>query len=91
MGMAAAHRRRKGKGCRKLPADGIEVSSRTISGLLMLPVADDWFRFEAVDEATIMIEEPHVHELLRANTWHVRGGDRDLLVDCGLGVAATRR
>jgi hypothetical protein len=57
----------------------------------MLPVADDWFRFEAVDEATIMIEEPHVHELLRANTWHVRGGDRDLLVDCGLGVAATRR
>ena len=88
-GMAAAHRRRKGEGCRKLSADGIEAStdSRTISGLPMLPVAN-WFRFEAVNEATIMIEEPHVHELLRANTWHVRGGDRDLWVDCGLGVAA---
>jgi glyoxylase-like metal-dependent hydrolase (beta-lactamase superfamily II) len=31
-----------------------------------------------------------VHPLLRANTWLVRGRDRDLLVDTGLGVAPIR-
>lgn len=29
-----------------------------------------------------------MHELLRANTWDVRGRDRDLLVDAALGVAS---
>ena len=53
-----------------------------------LPVAPDWFRFTAVDERTTLIDEPHVRSLLRANLWHRRGRDRDLLVDCGLGVTA---
>jgi len=53
-----------------------------------LPVAPDWFRFTVVDERTTLISEPHVRSLLRANVWHRRGRDRDLLVDCGLGVTA---
>lgn len=53
-----------------------------------LPVAPDWFRFTVVDERTTLIDEPHVRGLLRANLWHRRGRDRDLLVDCGLGVTA---
>ncbi|MEU4622106.1 MBL fold metallo-hydrolase [Actinoplanes sp. NPDC023801] len=53
-----------------------------------LPVEPRWFRFTAVDERTTLIEEPHVRDLLRANAWHRRGRDRDVLVDCGLGVAA---
>jgi glyoxylase-like metal-dependent hydrolase (beta-lactamase superfamily II) len=53
-----------------------------------LPVAPQWFRFTVLDERTTLIEEPHVHGLLRANVWHLRGRDRDLLVDCGLGVTA---
>ena len=53
-----------------------------------LPVAPDWFRFTVVDERTTLVEEPHVRPLLSANVWHLRGRDRDLLVDCGLGVTA---
>jgi glyoxylase-like metal-dependent hydrolase (beta-lactamase superfamily II) len=53
-----------------------------------LPVARQWFRFSTLDEHTTLIEEPHVHELLSANAWHLRGRDGDLLIDCGLGVTA---
>lgn len=52
-----------------------------------LPVAADWFELTAVDERTTLIVEPHVNGMLRANLWHLRGRDRDVLVDCGLGVA----
>jgi glyoxylase-like metal-dependent hydrolase (beta-lactamase superfamily II) len=55
-----------------------------------LPVADAWFRATPVDPNVTLITEPHVRALLRANTWHVRGQDRDLLVDSGLGVASLR-
>jgi glyoxylase-like metal-dependent hydrolase (beta-lactamase superfamily II) len=51
-----------------------------------LPVAPQWFRFTVLDERTTLIEEPHVRDLLRANLWHLRGRDRDLIIDCGLGV-----
>src|SRR4051794_9115469 len=53
-----------------------------------LPVAPEWFRFTVVDERTTVIDEPHVRGLLCANLWHRRGRDRDLLIDCGLGVTA---
>ncbi|MBP1822952.1 MBL fold metallo-hydrolase [Mycobacterium sp. OAE908] len=36
------------------------------------------------------IDEPYVHEFLRANIWHLRGKQRDLVVDTGLGVASLR-
>jgi glyoxylase-like metal-dependent hydrolase (beta-lactamase superfamily II) len=55
-----------------------------------LPVVDTWFEAQRIDEAITLITEPHVDPLLGANTWHVRGRDRDLLVDTGLGVAALR-
>ncbi|RKN32293.1 MBL fold metallo-hydrolase [Micromonospora musae] len=51
-----------------------------------LPVAPRWFRLTALDERTTLIEEPHVRGLLRANIWHLRGREGDLLIDCGLGV-----
>jgi glyoxylase-like metal-dependent hydrolase (beta-lactamase superfamily II) len=53
-----------------------------------LPVAQQWFRFSTLDERTTLIEEPHAHELLSANAWHLRGRDRHLLIDCGLGITA---
>lgn len=56
-----------------------------------LPVVDGpWFRSRAVDPSLDRIDEPHVHELLQANVWHLRGRDRDLIVDTGLGVASLR-
>jgi glyoxylase-like metal-dependent hydrolase (beta-lactamase superfamily II) len=53
-----------------------------------LPVAPQWFRFTALDDRITLIEEPNVRDLLRANLWHLRGRDRDVLIDCGLGVTA---
>src|SRR5690348_8898276 len=52
-----------------------------------LPVADPWFVAERVGDGITLISEPHVHPLLRCNVWHVRGRDRDLVVDTALGLA----
>lgn len=52
-----------------------------------LPVADPWFVRERVDDEITLIGEPHVHPLLRCNVWHVRGRDRDLVIDTALGLA----
>ena len=53
-----------------------------------LRVADRWF--ERVDHANGITQlwEPHVHRFVRCNVWHVRGRDRDLIVDTGVGVAS---
>lgn len=56
----------------------------------MLPVAPNWFTVDVVEPALTLIREPHVRPLLAANTWVLRGRDRDLFVDCGLGVASLR-
>ncbi|MFJ3779981.1 MBL fold metallo-hydrolase [Streptomyces sp. NPDC090075] len=55
-----------------------------------LPVAEAWFTARAVDESITLITEPHVHPFLQANTWYIRGRDRNVLIDCGLGVASLR-
>lgn len=47
----------------------------------------DWFRRADVANGITLFIEPYVDELLRCNIWHVRGRDRDLLVDTGVGVA----
>ena len=46
----------------------------------------DWFSKSIVDEKTSMLTEPFVHEYVRANIWHLRGRDVDLLVDTGMGI-----
>jgi glyoxylase-like metal-dependent hydrolase (beta-lactamase superfamily II) len=58
--------------------------------MLDLPVADPWFVRERVDDTITLVTEPHVHSLLRCNVWHVRGRDRDLVVDTALGLAPLR-
>lgn len=56
--------------------------------MMNLPVAKRWFDRRWVDEATTLLQEPHVDPLLRGNIWYVRGRDRDMLVDTGLGVVS---
>jgi glyoxylase-like metal-dependent hydrolase (beta-lactamase superfamily II) len=50
------------------------------------PVATDWFRFATLPDGITHIWEPHVDPDIRCNIWHVRGRDRDLLVDSGMGL-----
>jgi len=51
-------------------------------------IADRWFERRSIEDGITLLWEPHVHSVLRCNIWHVRGRDRDLLIDTGLGVAS---
>lgn len=53
-----------------------------------LPVADAWWNIEHIDDSITHLTEPHVAKVLRCNVWHVRGRDRDLLVDTGMGLSS---
>jgi glyoxylase-like metal-dependent hydrolase (beta-lactamase superfamily II) len=53
-------------------------------------IAERWFEFQRIDDDITLIWEPHVDPLIRCNIWHVRGGERDMLVDAGLGIASLR-
>lgn len=51
----------------------------------------EWFQRTSLGEGITLLIESHVHELLRCNIWHIRGRDRDLLVDTGIGIASLSR
>lgn len=53
-----------------------------------LPVAERWFERAGVDDTITLLWEPHVVPLMRCNIWHVRGRDRDLVIDTGMGVTS---
>ena len=52
-----------------------------------LPVAGSWFSTRQVADGITLITEPHVDSLIRANFYHVRGSEADLVVDAGTGIA----
>jgi glyoxylase-like metal-dependent hydrolase (beta-lactamase superfamily II) len=56
----------------------------------MLPIADRWFEIKHVSDDITLLWEPHVVPLMRCNIWHVRGRDRDLMVDTGMGIVSLR-
>ena len=49
-------------------------------------IAQDWYETETLGEGITLIRERHVAHWLRCNIWHLRGRDRDLLVDAGMGL-----
>ncbi|HMQ92566.1 MAG TPA: MBL fold metallo-hydrolase [Amaricoccus sp.] len=51
---------------------------------------EDWYRIRRVGDGVNMIDEPWIEEFYRCNIWHVRGRDRDMLVDSGMGVVSLR-
>lgn len=51
---------------------------------------EDWYRLQTKDDGVTLIDEPFIHEFYRCNVWHVRGRDRDMLVDSGMGVVSLR-
>ncbi|MGF1610959.1 MAG: MBL fold metallo-hydrolase [Kiloniellales bacterium] len=55
-----------------------------------LAVADRWFETRRLADDVTLIWEPHVSPDVRCNIWHVRGRDRDLLLDSGMGVVSLR-
>jgi len=57
---------------------------------LGLRVAQRWFDRSALDDGVTRLWERHVDPWIRCNIWHVRGRDRDMLVDSGLGLVSLR-
>ncbi|WP_458525971.1 MBL fold metallo-hydrolase [Onishia taeanensis] len=52
---------------------------------------DQWYRTQRLSDGITLIDEPWIKPFFRCNLWHVRGRDRDLLVDFGLGAVPLRR
>jgi glyoxylase-like metal-dependent hydrolase (beta-lactamase superfamily II) len=59
----------------------------------MLPVieAPDWYETIRMGDDITLIHEPWIKPFFRCNIWHVRGRDRDLLFDTGLGHFSLKR
>jgi glyoxylase-like metal-dependent hydrolase (beta-lactamase superfamily II) len=53
-----------------------------------LQIAHRWFEYERMSDGITRIWEPHVIRVMQCNIWHVRGRDRDLLIDTGMGIAS---
>ncbi len=50
-----------------------------------------WYEAIRLGEGITLIHEPWIKPFFRCNIWHVRGRDRDLLFDSGLGHFSLRR
>ena len=47
--------------------------------------ARNWYETIRTGDDVTLIHEPWIKPFYRCNMWHVRGRDRDLLFDTGLG------
>ena len=55
---------------------------------MSLKIADRWFEYERFSDGITRIWEPHVIRVMQCNIWHVRGRDRDHIIDTGMGIAS---
>jgi glyoxylase-like metal-dependent hydrolase (beta-lactamase superfamily II) len=53
--------------------------------------AADWYETIRMGDDVTLIHEPWIKPFYRCNMWHVRGRDRDLLFDTGLGHFSLRQ
>jgi len=57
---------------------------------MQLQVADHWYETLGISADVTLIRETHVNPDVRCNIWHLRGRDRDVVIDSGLGVVSLR-
>ncbi len=57
---------------------------------MQIATPETWYESRGVGDGVTWIFEPHIKEYYRCNIWHVRGRDRDLLIDSGMGVVSLR-
>lgn len=50
--------------------------------------AETWYETTTLEDDVTHIHEPFIKAFYRCNIWHVRGRDRDMLVDSGMGVVS---
>lgn len=57
---------------------------------MQIATAESWYETKSVGDGVTWIWEPHIKSYYRCNIWHIRGRDRDLLIDSGMGVVSLR-
>lgn len=57
---------------------------------MKIATPETWYETRTLGDGITWIQEPHIKEYFRCNIWHVRGRDRDLLIDSGMGVVSLR-
>ena len=57
---------------------------------MQIATADTWYETRRIGDGVTYIGEPFIREFYRCNIWHVRGRDKDMLVDSGMGVVSLR-
>jgi glyoxylase-like metal-dependent hydrolase (beta-lactamase superfamily II) len=57
---------------------------------MQIATPETWYESQTLNDGVTWIFEPHIKEYYRCNIWHVRGRDRDLLIDSGMGVVSLR-
>lgn len=60
-------------------------------GVLHIAGEAEWYETIRMADDVTLIHEPWIRPFFRCNMWHVRGRDRDLLLDSGLGHVSLRR
>ena len=58
---------------------------------MQIATPETWYETRLLDDGVTHIWEPHIKPFYRCNMWHVRGRDRNLLIDSGMGVVSLRR
>ena len=55
---------------------------------MKIATPDAWYETTSLEDGVTHIHEPFIKAFFRCNIWHVRGRDRDLMVDSGMGVVS---
>ena len=57
---------------------------------MRIATPETWYQTRSLGDGVTHIWEPHIKPFYRCNLWHVRGRERDMLVDSGMGVVGLR-
>jgi len=57
---------------------------------MRIATPETWYQTTPLEDGVTHIHEPFIKAFYRCNIWHVRGRDRDMLVDSGMGVVSLR-
>jgi glyoxylase-like metal-dependent hydrolase (beta-lactamase superfamily II) len=60
-------------------------------GSIEIAGASEWYETIRMADGVTLIHEPWIKPFYRCNMWHVRGRERDLLFDSGLGHVSLRQ
>ncbi len=55
---------------------------------MRIATPETWYETAPLGDGVTHIHEPFIKAFYRCNIWHVRGRDRDMLVDSGMGVVS---